>query len=87
MSTRIPPALAWLVKRRRSVAGLLDKATKRQAESQAAYQAEQAQLSLQIGALQRDLAALDQTIGLHDVVIDTTKLGATRIQLAPRLTG
>jgi hypothetical protein len=86
MSTNIPPALDWLVKRRRAVAGLLDKATKRETQLQAAYEADQEQLKLQISALQKDLAALDQTIGLHEILIDTSKLGATHVQLAPRLT-
>lgn len=86
MSTNIPPSLAWLVRRRRAIAGLLDQATKRQAQLQAGYEADQEQLKLQICALQQDLAAVDQTIGLHEILIDTTQLGATRVQLAPRLT-
>ncbi len=86
MSSRIPPSLAWLVKRRRAVAGLLNVAMKRREQRQAAHEKHQQQNDTEIAALQRDLAALDQTIGLHEILIDTTKLGSTRVQLSPRLT-
>lgn len=91
MSSRIPPSLAWLVKRRRAVAGLIEKAEKNRATLVAELEKRQQkalqQMDLEIQALHMNLSALDQTIQQHEILIDTEKLGATRIQTVPRHTG
>lgn len=95
MHDRIPPALAWLIRRRRSVAGRLELAkgiaSKNQeqlVEIEAAIHAHQQRADqlrqclrrteIDVSALERDLAALDQTLLMHEIHIDPKQLGAIR---------
>ncbi len=91
MSNRIPPSLAWLVKRRRSVAGLINVAEKRRKQFMEDHEKQLRtfiqQSDIELRALQGNLSALDHTISQHEIAIDTTKLGATQVQMSPRHAG
>ena len=88
MSDRIPPSLSWLVKRRRSVAGLISVAEKRREQFIQDHEKQLKdfirQSDIELRALQVNLSALDRTICQHEIPIDTTKLGATRVQQTQR---
>jgi len=88
MSDRIPPSLSWLVKRRRSVAGLIHVAEKRREQFLQDHEKQLRdfirQSDVELSALHANLSALDRTICQHQIPIDTTKLGATRVQQTQR---
>ncbi len=84
MHDRIPPSLAWLVKRRKGLAGQLELARRSiQHRRDDLAQAERL-ADLEIAALSRHLEAVDQAIRLHQIIVDPTKLTSTRVQVNPR---
>ncbi|MBX3585864.1 MAG: hypothetical protein KF796_04400 [Ramlibacter sp.] len=87
MHDRVPPALAWLVKRRRNIAGRIAEAKNRYAVAEVEYRERLKPVEILIAALEKDLAAVDQTIRLHEIPIDPEALGGTRAQHSPRRHG
>ncbi|MGQ5524776.1 hypothetical protein ACUHMQ_16155 [Chitinimonas sp. PSY-7] len=62
MAARIPPSLAWLIDKRSRLGAELQKA--REAVDRAKH------LIHELEALELDLAALDRTLAMHEIVID-----------------
>lgn len=69
---RTPSSMAWLIRRRGAVQGLIDK-----------YHQQQQKLPDQIAKAEAELAALDQVIPLHEVKVDPSTIKGTRQKSAP----
>ena len=87
MHDRIPPSLAWLVKRRRSIAGRLEAARKVKLHLEVEVPKQIAVKAAEIQILERDLAAISAVIQMHEIVVDPNELGTTRVQRRPRRSG
>lgn len=62
MSTRIPSSLKWLIDKRARLDGEIKKA-------QASIEAAQ-RLIVEISIIQKDLAAIDRALGMHEIEVD-----------------
>lgn len=92
MSTyRIPPSLSWLIHNRRVVLGRKDIASEAKNKLESKYKdakniiQEYEVLSQQIAELEKDLEAIDRSIGLHEVPIDISQIAKLRPHKKPSL--
>lgn len=92
MSTyRIPPSLSWLIRNRRVLAGRIKLAIEEKSKLEVHLQKaktlihQHELISQQIVVLEEDLAAIDRSIGLHEVPIDLSQISDLRPHKNPYL--
>lgn len=87
MTIRIPPSLKWLVVKRATIAGQINLQAKIFEAEKSDLAAEQAKLAAKhektLSPLKRDLAAIDRSIRLHEILINPKLIEATRVQSQP----
>jgi hypothetical protein len=74
MTYRIPPSLAWLVNKRARVNGELQRVGKVYSALLEELEQTRILLKAKADALTRDLAAIDHTLGLHEIRIDPNRI-------------
>jgi hypothetical protein len=79
MSYRIPPSLAWLGQKRACISGKISRLHHELAVCQAAVQKKVADLE----RAQADLAAVDRTIGMHEIQVDPDLIPEIRTSSNP----